>query len=87
MDATNYRLLQQVVARYDERNQPVTAASLADAVDSDVPDVTDRLARLEDCELLASEGAGVRPTVTGRELLELDIDDPEFFVIDSGRDC
>lgn len=85
MEATNYRLLEAVVARYDDTNRPVSPDALDGAIDG--ADVTDRLATLKRCGLLAAAGEGVRPTVTARELLALDIDDPEVLVVDADERC
>jgi predicted transcriptional regulator len=87
MDESSYRLLEQVVAQYDETDGPVSPERLATAVDEDLASVGKRLVRLERCELLATVDGGVRPTVTARELLALDIDDPSVLVIDTGEDC
>jgi predicted transcriptional regulator len=87
MDESSYRLLEQVVARYDEVDGPVSPERLATAVDGDAESINERLARLERCELVATVDGGVRPTVTARELLALDIDDPSVLVIDTGEDC
>jgi predicted transcriptional regulator len=87
MDTTNYRLLERAVAAYDDTSRPVRPEALAAAVNGDVADVGDRLETLVRCDLLVSEGEGVRPTVTARELLALDIDEPEILVVDAGEDC
>jgi len=87
MDKSSYRLLEQVVAQYDETDGAVSPDRLATAVDEDLTSVGKRLARLERCELLTTVDGGVRPTVTARELLALDIDDPDLLVIDTGEDC
>jgi len=87
MDESSYRLLEQVVARYDEADEPVRPERLATTVDGDAESVRERLGRLERCELVASVDDGVRPTVTARELLALDIDDPGVLVIDTGEGC
>ena len=87
MDESSYRLLEQVVAQYDETEGPISPERLATAMDGDTESITERLVRLERCELLATVDGGVRPTVTARELLALDIDDPSVLVIDTGEDC
>jgi predicted transcriptional regulator len=75
------RILAALVARYDERGSPLSPAVLADAVDGDPRAVERCLDRLVGCELAAAEPEGYRPTVTGREFLDLDIDDG-FAVVD-----
>jgi predicted transcriptional regulator len=67
------RLLTWLVDRYDTEEQPVTPAEVANRFDS-----------LESQCLLATVEGGYRPTVTARELLELDIDDDTFLVLDTG---
>lgn len=68
------RLLARIVGRHDDTQQPVTAATLADVFDTEKPDIEERLASLAANELLTPAEDGYRPTVTARELLELDID-------------
>jgi predicted transcriptional regulator len=76
-------LLARIVERYDDGQQPVTAASLADVLDRDESEIRDCLANLTANELLAPVDAGYRPTVTARELLALDIDlENELVVLD-----
>lgn len=71
-----HRILAALVVRYDERGSPLSPAVLATALDGDPdPRAVERcLDRLVGCELAATEPDGYRPTVTGREFLELDID-------------
>jgi predicted transcriptional regulator len=86
MTVTPHRLLEFVVETYDERNDPVLPADIAAQFDISTPEATRQFDRLHDCELVATEEDGYRPTVTARELLELDVDD-EFVVVDTGSDC
>ncbi|MEF8786454.1 MAG: hypothetical protein V5A45_11020 [Haloarculaceae archaeon] len=74
MDEANCRVLAAVVDRYDRTGEPVSAAAVADTLGRATTAVSDRLAELESCEFLAPAGDGYRPTVTGREFLELDIE-------------
>jgi predicted transcriptional regulator len=78
------RLLAWLVDRYDTEEQPVTPAEAANRFDSDIRTVDDALDSLESQCLLATVGSGYRPTVTARELLELDVDDDTFLVLDTG---
>ena len=78
-----HHVLVALVARYDERGSPLSPAVLADALDGDPCTVERRLDGLVDCELAAADPNGYRPTVTGREFLELDIDGG-FAVVDPG---
>jgi predicted transcriptional regulator len=79
------RVLAALVARYDERGSPLSPAVIATALDGDPdPCAVERcLDRLAGCELVAAEPDGYRPTVTGREFLDLDIDGG-FAVVDPG---
>jgi hypothetical protein len=80
-------VLAALVARYDERGVPLSPAVLADALDGDPhPHAVERcLDRLVACELAATTPDGYRPTVTGREFLDLDIDGG-FAVVDPGAE-
>lgn len=79
------RVLAALVARHDERGAPLSPAVLAAALDGDPhPRAVERcLDRLVDCELAATTPDGYRPTVTGREFLDLDIGGG-FAVVDPG---
>lgn len=81
-------ILTALVACYDERSAPLSPAVLADALDGDPhPRAVERcLDRLVDCKLAAAEPDGYRPTVTGREFLDLDIDG-DFAVVDPGPEA
>ncbi len=85
MEPTNYQLLQAVVARYEDDERPVTPEELTGAVDCNASTVTEKLATLEECDLLVVAGDGYRPTVTAHELLALDIENPELIIVDT--DC
>lgn len=66
------RLLAFTVARYDRQSRPVTAADAATHFEVSRAVVTARFETLADCHLLAAVEEGYRPTVTARELLQLD---------------
>jgi hypothetical protein len=85
MTVTPHRLLEFVVETYDERNDPLLPADVVAQFDISTPEATRQFDRFHDCELVATEGEGYRPTVTARELLELGIDD-EFVVVDTETD-
>ena len=87
MEETNYRLLERVVEVHDRTDGAVQPAGLASAAGCDVATVRDCLASLEECDLVAPVDGGYRPTVTGRELLALDVDDPTWLVVDTGGEC
>jgi DNA-binding IclR family transcriptional regulator len=86
MTVTPHRLLEFVVETYDEQNGPLVQSDVAAQFGLSKAEATRQFDRLHDCELVATEGDGYRPTVTARELLELDIDD-EFMIVDTGSDC
>ncbi|QSG06038.1 hypothetical protein [Halapricum desulfuricans] len=80
MDRPNCPVLAAAVKRYDATGQPVTAASIASALQQRESAVGTRLSRLVDCELLAPADGGYRPTVTGREFLDLEAECGPFIV-------
>jgi DNA-binding IclR family transcriptional regulator len=86
MSLSPYRLLEFVVGQYDDSGRPQRPTDIADQSGLSPAEAESQFERLRDCELVTREGAGYRPTITGRELLELDIDD-EFVVVDAGEDC
>lgn len=67
-------VLALVVDRYDESGEPVSAGTVAHVLGREESAVRGRLTELVSCEFLASAGDGYRPTVTGREFLELDVE-------------
>jgi len=84
MNGNRIRLLTWLVGRYDAEERPVTPAEVADRFDSDMRTVDDALDSLESQCLLATADGGYRPTVTARELLELDVDDDTLLILDTG---
>lgn len=76
-------LLSALVHRYDERGEPVTPAELAETVDADAALVREQFESFESKHLSKCVGAGYRPTVTARELLELDIGDDALVILDA----
>lgn len=82
MEPTPLTLLSDLVEAYDERERPVSAAALATAHEAEPAAIVECLDRLATCELVDATPAGYRPTVTARELLELDLDAGEFVVVD-----
>lgn len=85
MTVPPHEILAFAVRAYDERGELLTSSAVADRFGLTTETATERLDRLADCALLARESDGYRPTVTARELLELDIDD-EFVVVDASAD-
>lgn len=86
------QVLEIIVACDDRGDTPVTAETLADACDSDVTTVRDRLRTLVGCELVTrrpppnNDRPGYAPTITARELLALDLDEDSILIVDPG-DC
>jgi hypothetical protein len=85
MNSSPYRLLEFVVRTYDDADRPLTPADAATSFDLDRERAADCFRRLAECELLASVEDGYRPTITARELLELNIED-EFVIVDANLD-
>ena len=84
---TPQRLLAVVVDRYDRVERPLSASEVASATDADLDAIHEHLQRLVDCELLCRENSGVRPTVTGREFLDLDVDPDSIVVVEIPDEC
>jgi len=87
MTLSPYEALEALVELFDEEGGPIDPESLADRLNADSDEVRDRLAVLRSHELISETDDGdVAPTVTGRELLELDVSDDDFVVIEPGDD-
>jgi DNA-binding IclR family transcriptional regulator len=82
MTPSPYRLLEFVVATYDDLDRPLTPADTATQFGMPRENAVECFGKLVECELLTKADDGYRPTITARELLELDIDD-EFVVVDA----
>jgi predicted transcriptional regulator len=80
MNRENCPVLSAVVERYDRTGEPVSLASVTEALGREEEAVASKLTQLAACELLATAGDGYRPTVTGREFLALDVDCGPFIV-------
>ncbi|RXK51148.1 hypothetical protein [Halorientalis pallida] len=85
MSLSPHRLLEFVVATYDEVDRPLTPADAAARLEVGHQRADDCFERFAECELLATVDGGYRPTVTARELLDLDVDD-EFVIVDATPD-
>jgi predicted ArsR family transcriptional regulator len=85
---TKRRVLELLVDEYESAAEPPTASRLAARLAADPATVRGHLDALETYELVsrsatAGDGEpGFEPTVTGRELLALDIDDDALIVLD-----
>jgi predicted transcriptional regulator len=80
MDEATCCVLATLVDRYDSSTTPVSVTTLAGALDAEEETVSQRVSRLVACELAAPAAGGYRPTVTGRELLALDVEDGPVIV-------
>lgn len=77
------RLLSELVEAYDERERAVPTDELARRVEGDPETVARCLASLQRSHLVQDvEDRRYRPTVTARELLQLDIADDDLVVLD-----
>lgn len=84
MNGNNIQVLSWVVDRYDEDETPVTPAEAASHFGSDIETVRSCFENFErNCLLTTVEADGYRPTVTARELLELDLDDGTVLILDT----
>jgi predicted transcriptional regulator len=87
MTGSQLEFLSWLVDRYDAAEQPVTPTETADHFGIDVETARACFNEFESNHLLKPvDGEGYRPTVTARELLELDVDDTEFLVLDTCRE-
>lgn len=84
-DSSDLQLLSLVVETYDEEG-PVTPAMISPRIEGGLASVRECFERFEDCELVVAVEGGYRPTVTARELLELDIDAGEKLIFDIAPD-
>lgn len=87
MSLSRRRVLERLFKTTDsDAGDTTTAATLAARLDSDVETVESHLRDLVSCELAHCERDGrVRITITGRELLELDLD--ELVIVDADGNC
>jgi predicted transcriptional regulator len=81
---TQLHVLSRLVIRYDERDAPVTPAEIARVVDADPETIREFFEDFESKHLLKPAGSGYRPTITARELLDLDLDDDATVILDAG---
>ncbi len=80
------RLLRALIAAADRCDGPVGSDRLAERVDLGEPRVRELLDFFASNSLATRRDAGYEPTVTARELLELDVDDEAFMIIDVPED-
>lgn len=83
MDENQLRALSWTVDRYDKQDRPVRPVDVADQFGSEIDAVRSCFDDLEAKCLLAQVDGGYRPTITARELLELDLDDDAVLILDT----
>jgi DNA-binding transcriptional ArsR family regulator len=86
MDVTRRAVLEQLARASDAaRRETTTVEALASELDADEGAIEAHLDGLVSCELArrAPDG-GIRVTITGEELLELDVDD--LVIVDPGAE-
>lgn len=84
MDRLHRRVLERIVEQYDEEEQPVTAVEVGVSCAIDEESVRACFETLERNHLIVPvSDSGYRPTITARELLELDLDDDGVFILDA----
>jgi predicted transcriptional regulator len=82
MTVSRMEILYVTVSLYDSRAAAVVPADLTDELDVDRETVQTRFDEFKSKSLLTRGADGYRPTVTARELLELDLDDDLLVVLD-----
>lgn len=83
MKPSDIEVLSETVTQYDRRDKPVTPTELAEIVETDVETVRGCFEGFESKHLLKCVEGGYRPTVTARELLELDVADDALLILDT----
>lgn len=81
MGQPQIELLASIVDRYDESGNPVEPVEFA-STPAQLQSIRDCFEDFESKYLLTVEDGGYRPTVTARELLELDIEDDGLVLLD-----
>lgn len=82
MSPSSHTVLVAVVDHYQESNEPVTAQRIAESEGIPEEALTHSLESLCEFELLEATEQGYRPTVTARELLDLDVEPDDLLVLD-----
>lgn len=81
MGQTQIDLLAAIVDRYDESEQPVRPVEFA-KTPTQLQSIRDCFEDFESKYLLTREDGDYRPTVTARELLELNIEEDGLLLLD-----
>lgn len=82
MSLSQHTVLVTALDEYDAAGGPVSVESIAGAVSADPSRVRPVVAALSESEFLAETAEGYRPTVTARELLDLDIELDDVVAVD-----
>lgn len=82
MTLSTHALLAEVADGYDRTGEPVAARELRESLDVPGSALEESLDSLCEFELLERTARGYRPTVTGRELLALDVELEDVLVLD-----
>lgn len=86
MTRSRMQVLSETVRLYDERGEPITPTDLAATTELAPSTVRAYFDGFESKHLLKRAGDGYRPTVTARELLELDVADDVTLILDVETD-
>lgn len=82
MSPSRYDVLVELVALYRESGAPVTTAAVAESLGVPEESLAESVESLRAFELVEATDGRYQPTVTGRELLELDVDPEGTLVLD-----
>lgn len=83
-DNPNLAVLELIVELYDRRGEPLPIEVLSESLER--PDAAMQVVidHLEACHMVRTvDDSGYRPTITARELLELDLDDDALIVVET----
>lgn len=80
-DELDPAILARLVEWYDESEEPLSPDTLTEQLDGNHEAIADCLETFAANDFLAPVEGGYRPTVTARELLELDIDFEETVLV------
>jgi len=86
MTVSQIQALSETVQLYETQGEPVTPAGLAAEMDAETEAIRTCFDDFESKHLLKRIDGGYRPTVTARELLELDIENDDLVILDTEPD-
>lgn len=82
MSPSTHAVLVAIVEESRRTGDPVPAGRVAETLGVSEAALAGALDSLRECELVEATGDGYRPTVTARELLELDVAFDDVLVLD-----